>query len=48
MMKTGWRGPIANTNKDSNWKKKIESIKIDPTLNWQFAEVEDVGKPIIY
>ena len=35
----GWRGPITNKLKDQNWKKKIESFKIDPTLNWKKAEI---------
>jgi penicillin-binding protein 1A len=35
----GWRGPIINKNKDSNWEKKIKNYKIDPTLGWEIAEV---------
>ena len=35
----GWRGPIVNKNKDSNWEKKIKNYKIDPTLGWEIAEV---------
>tara|TARA_Y100000816_G_scaffold158964_1_gene113589 strand:+ start:4559 stop:6910 length:2352 start_codon:yes stop_codon:yes gene_type:complete len=35
----GWRGPITNKNKDTNWKKKLESFNIDPTLQWLTAEV---------
>ncbi len=35
----GWRGPIVNKLKDSNWKRKIENLKIDPTLNWDIAEI---------
>jgi len=35
----GWRGPITNKIKNKNWIKKIESFKLDPTLNWHFAEV---------
>ena len=35
----GWRGPITNKIKDKNWKKKIERYKLDPTLNWHFAEI---------
>ena len=35
----GWRGSISNKYKDPNWKKKIEKIKIDPTLNWKVAEI---------
>ena len=35
----GWRGPITNKNKDKKWEDKINRYKLDPTLNWQFAEV---------
>ena len=35
----GWRGPITNKNKDTNWKKKLENFNIDPTLQWKKAEV---------
>ena len=35
----GWRGAITNKLKNKNWKKMIEDIKIDPTLNWQKAEI---------
>ncbi len=35
----GWRGPITNKKKNKNWKKKIESFKLDPTLNWEKAEI---------
>ncbi len=35
----GWQGPITNKIKNKNWKKKIERYKLDPTLNWYFAEI---------
>ena len=35
----GWRGPIANKLKDKNWKNKIDQYKLDPTLNWELAEI---------
>ena len=35
----GWRGPIINKIKNKNWKKKISEFKLDPTLNWHFAEI---------
>ncbi len=35
----GWRGPIANKIKNKNWKDKIAQYKLDPTLNWHFAEI---------
>ncbi len=35
----GWRGPITNKIKNENWKTKISQYKLDPTLNWQFAEI---------
>ena len=41
--RNGWRGPISNKFKDSNWEKKIENFKIDPTLNWKKAEIIEVN-----
>ena len=35
----GWRGPITNKIREINWEKKIETSKLDPTLNWEIAEV---------
>ena len=35
----GWRGPITNKKKEKNWEDIIKRYKLDPTLNWQFAEV---------
>ncbi len=40
----GWRGSIANKFNDSNWRKKIEQIKIDPTLNWELAEIKKINE----
>ena len=35
----GWRGPITNKIKNKNWEEKILQYKLDPTLNWKFAEI---------
>ena len=35
----GWRGPITNKIKNKNWQKKISNLKLDPTLNWNLAEI---------
>ena len=40
----GWRGPITNKLNNTNWEKKIKNYKIDPTLNWKFAEVIEVAE----
>ena len=40
----GWRGAITNKLKNLNWKKKIDNLKIDPTLNWEQAEVLEINK----
>tara|TARA_B100001093_G_C26847971_1_gene1023744 strand:- start:771 stop:3041 length:2271 start_codon:yes stop_codon:yes gene_type:complete len=40
----GWRGPITNKIKDSNWEKKIKLLKIDPTLNWEIAEIKFISE----
>jgi penicillin-binding protein 1A len=39
----GWRGPITNKIKNKNWEKKIKQFKLDPTLNWQFAEIVNLN-----
>ena len=35
----GWRGPITNKINNKNWKKKLDKYKLDPTLNWSYAEI---------
>ena len=35
----GWRGPIVNKIRDKNWQDKISQYKLDPTLNWNLAEI---------
>ena len=35
----GWRGPVTNKIKNKNWKNSIKKYKLDPTLNWHFAEI---------
>jgi len=37
----GWRGPLTNKFNDPKWQKKIDNLKIDPTLNWKFAEITE-------
>ena len=39
----GWRGEIANKIKNKNWKQKLKKFKLDPTLNWHFAEIIEVS-----
>ena len=39
----GWRGPLTNKLKDINWKNKIDEFKLDPTLNWKFAEILEIN-----
>jgi|TARA_B100001093_G_scaffold304686_1_gene290572 penicillin-binding protein 1A len=38
----GWRGPILNTKIKKNWKEILKEKKIDPSLNWSFAEIISV------
>ncbi len=38
----GWRGPITNKIKNKNWKNNLENFKLDPTLNWKFAEITEI------
>ena len=35
----GWRGPITNKIENKNWRSKITKFKLDPTLDWHFAEI---------
>ena len=35
----GWRGRIANKIKNKNWQSIISRYKLDPTLDWKFAEI---------
>ena len=35
----GWRGPITNKIRNKNWEKVLSNYKLDPTLNWHFAEI---------
>ncbi len=37
--RNGWRGPITNKIKNKNWEKKVNQIKLDPTLNWEVGEI---------
>ncbi len=38
----GWKGPITNKIKNKKWKEKISQYKLDPTLNWQLAEITSI------
>ena len=33
---------ITNKIKNKNWKNKIDNFKLDPTLNWKFAEITEI------
>ncbi|MFZ9995214.1 MAG: penicillin-binding protein 1A [Pelagibacteraceae bacterium] len=39
----GWRGPILNKKKDTNWEQKIKGINLDKSLNWQIAEILQIN-----
>ena len=40
----GWRGEITNKFRNKNWKKKVNNLKIDPTLNWELAEILNIDE----
>ena len=40
----GYRGPLSNKLTNNNWKEELAKTKLDPTLNWVFAEVTGVSK----
>ncbi len=45
----GWRGAITNKITSKNWKSKINQYKLDPTLNWDLAEIIKInGDEIIF
>ena len=35
----GWRGRITNKIKNENWQNIISQYKLDPTLDWKFAQI---------
>ncbi len=37
--RNGWRGPITNKYKEKKWEEKLKKINLDPTLNWEKAEI---------
>ena len=39
----GWRGPITNKVKNTNWRNRINKYKLDPTLNWKLAEISSIN-----
>ena len=39
----GWRGPITNKIKNKNWENVVSKYKLDPTLNWQVAEITSLS-----
>ena len=43
----GWRGPITNKFKNKDWDKKISKYKLDPTLQWNLAEIIDISENAI-
>jgi penicillin-binding protein 1A len=40
----GWRGPLTNKIKNNNWKSQLDKFKLDPTLNWKFAEITNLNE----
>ncbi len=40
----GWRGALTNKIRDANWKKKLDQNKIDPTLQWELAEIINIDE----
>ena len=39
----GWRGPLTNKIKNKNWEQVVKKFKLDPTLQWKFAEVININ-----
>ncbi len=39
----GWRGPITNVFRNSDWKNTLKKIEIDETLGWEIAQVSKIN-----
>ena len=40
----GWRGPILNKKFSKNWKKGLEQIKLEKSINWKLAIIKKIKK----
>ena len=40
----GWRGPILNKKFSKNWKKGLEKIKLEKSINWKLAIIKKIKK----
>tara|TARA_B100000700_G_scaffold7930_1_gene8351 strand:+ start:1725 stop:4076 length:2352 start_codon:yes stop_codon:yes gene_type:complete len=40
----GWRGPITNVFRNTNWEKILKKVNIDETLGWEVAEVLQISE----
>jgi len=40
----GWRGPILNKKFYKNWKKDLEKIKLEKSINWKLAIIKKIKK----
>ena len=40
----GWRGPLTNTKKLTNWNKNLDKFKLEKSINWDLAIVKEVDK----
>ena len=38
----GWRGSVTNKILDNDWENKISEINLDPTLEWNKAEITNI------
>ena len=40
----GWRGPLLRGQKLNNWKSKLDSFKLEKSINWNLAIITKVDK----
>ncbi len=40
----GWRGPLTNKIYNSEWKKDLETYKLENSINWKLAIVKKINK----
>ena len=40
----GWRGPLRRGEKLNDWKKKLDELRLEKSLNWNLAIVKKINK----
>jgi len=40
----GWRGPLLSKQKITNWKDKLDKLKLEKSINWNLAIIKKIDK----